>query len=83
MRSSQFLRSPFSKAGPPASIGEHHFFSIVTFIADRNYEGRPEEAIMAQGLGDSWIDYDLIGDAAGPRQAAFAFYEGRKAGLAV
>jgi thioredoxin reductase len=38
---------------------------------------------LAQGLGDSGIDYDLIGDAAGPRQAAFAFYEGRKAGLAV
>lgn len=38
---------------------------------------------VAQGLDDSGIDYDLIGDAAGPRQAAFAFYEGRKAGLAV
>ncbi|MDP6435042.1 MAG: hypothetical protein QF498_06500 [Arenicellales bacterium] len=48
MRPRQLPRSLISKAGPPASIGEHHFFSIVTFIADRNYEGRPEEAIMAR-----------------------------------
>ena len=35
-------------------------------------------ALDAAGIG-----YTLIGDAAGPREAAYAFYEGRKAAIAI
>ena len=38
---------------------------------------------VADDLGDLGHQFDLIGDAAAPRQAAYAFYEGRKAALAL
>lgn len=38
---------------------------------------------LADDLRARGIDFSLIGDAAAPRQAAFAFYEGRKAALEI
>ena len=37
----------------------------------------------ADSLDEMGVDYYLIGDCAAPRQAPFAFHEGRKLGLAL
>ena len=45
--------------------------------------GNRAAAEVADDLGDMGHRFELIGDAAAPRQAAYAFYEGRKAALAL
>ena len=45
--------------------------------------GRRAEDSLAQHLRDAGIPFTLVGDCAAPRQAPWAFHDGRKAGLAV
>jgi len=66
--------APLSNAACTSSIAASAIVTATTNSVDNSIE---------LGLAEAGVGFHLVGDAAAPRTAPFAFHEGRKIGLAI